>query len=71
LSWLFLITLGQKVYDFTITSMPAGIHEFVWNGTNYEGIKVPSGIYIIQFRPESLEGKKEHYLKTVKLTLLR
>jgi len=51
--------------------MPAGIHEFVWNGTNYEGIKVPSGIYIIQFRAESLEGKKEHYLKTVKLTLLR
>ena len=43
--------LGQEVYELVNRAMPAGQHEFTWNGTNRSGQKVVSGIYL--YRLES------------------
>jgi thermitase len=63
--------LGQKINDITIASQPVGTHELAWDGTNHEGIEVPSGLYFIHFRAKTLEGKEENFAKSMKLLLLR
>ena len=37
---------GQKIKSLVDTRLPAGSHFISWNGTNENGQKVPSGIYV-------------------------
>ncbi len=39
---------GQKVKTLMSGSQSAGVFEVIWNGTNEDGLKVSSGIYIYQ-----------------------
>jgi len=63
--------LGQKINDITIASQPVGTHELAWDGTNHEGLEVPSGLYFVHFRAATLEGKEENFAKSMKLLLIR
>ena len=38
--------LGQLVRTLVKSEMPAGTHRIVWDGTNNDGIEVPTGVYI-------------------------
>jgi outer membrane protein assembly factor BamB len=38
--------LGRLIRSFEFNSLPAGIHEVVWNGKDRNNINAPSGIYI-------------------------
>jgi flagellar hook assembly protein FlgD len=38
--------LGQLVRTLVKTEMPAGFHTIVWDGTNSDGIQMPTGVYI-------------------------
>jgi flagellar hook assembly protein FlgD len=42
--------LGRLIRSFEFNSLPAGIHEVVWNGKDRNNINAPSGIYIYQAR---------------------
>ncbi|MCL5019914.1 MAG: T9SS type A sorting domain-containing protein, partial [Patescibacteria group bacterium] len=42
--------LGQRVRTLVHTQMPAGYHQFEWNGRNDAGQPVSSGIYIYRLR---------------------
>lgn len=63
--------LGQKVKSFYVNSQNAGTHDIMWNGTNINGTRVPSGVYVVHFKATSLEGKDEVYEKSYKVTLLK
>jgi len=38
--------LGQKVRTLFRGEQPAGIHNIQWNGLNFAGISLPSGVYL-------------------------
>lgn len=63
--------LGQTVKSYAIASQSPGTYEITWDGTNTTSVQVPSGVYIVHFSAESLEGKREVYQKPIKITLLR
>jgi hypothetical protein len=62
---------GQKVNDFSYSSQNAGNHHLTWNGQNRYGAKAASGLYIIRFKAESLEGKAEIFQKSLKVIMLK
>jgi hypothetical protein len=63
--------LGITVKDYVINSQSPGWYNLTWDGTNMAGIQVPSGVYIVHFNAESLEGKRELFQQSIKVTLLR
>ena len=63
--------LGITVKDYVINSQSPGRYNLTWDGTNMAGIQVPSGVYIVLFNAESLEGKREVFQQSIKVTLLR
>ena len=63
--------LGQTEKNFTITAQSPGTYNITWDGTNNFGVQVPSGVYFIRFEAISLEGIREEFLKSLKVTLLR
>lgn len=40
--------MGQEIFRHSSELVPAGTHRFVWNGTNRNGLPVPSGMYFIE-----------------------
>jgi flagellar hook assembly protein FlgD len=63
--------MGREIKAFEKTGLSAGVHSFVWDGTNNNGALVTSGIYISKFRAISQNGTSEVYEKTGKLMLLK
>jgi hypothetical protein len=63
--------MGREVKVFEKNGLSAGVHSFVWDGTNNNGELVSSGIYISKFRAISQNGASEVYEKTGKLMLLK
>ncbi len=63
--------MGQKLNDYSFSSQNAGIHQLTWNGQNRFGNKASSGLYIIRFQAESLEGKVEIFQKSIKVIMLK
>jgi flagellar hook assembly protein FlgD len=47
-----------------------GSYQVTWDGTNSNGIKVSSGIYLYRFEAVSLETNK-HFTKSAKLMLVK
>ncbi|UCD94651.1 MAG: T9SS type A sorting domain-containing protein [Candidatus Zixiibacteriota bacterium] len=56
--------LGRKVSRLVDRKMPAGRHSVTWDGTNFEGEPVSSGIYLYRL-------KAGDYVKTRKMNLLK
>ncbi len=62
---------GKIIKSFEISSQSTGNHEIIWNGTNINGNRVASGIYLYKLHIESLEGNGETFEKTAKLLLIK
>lgn len=60
---IFNVT-GQSVKTLLNAKQPAGFHELSWDGTNENGIHVPSGVYFYRLKADS-------YSMTKKLLLVR
>ena len=44
---------GRLVRVLADQSLPAGRHEYVWDGIDQHGRQVASGVYLYALRPES------------------
>jgi hypothetical protein len=56
--------LGQQVNTLIEDELPAGIHSIYWDGTDYSGDTVSSGIYLYRLQAgDIIETKKMLYLK--------
>ncbi len=56
--------LGQKVRVLVNTDLPAGAHSARWNGTDVDGNKVTSGVYIYRLKSgDFVETKKMIFLQ--------
>jgi len=42
--------LGQKVRTLVRGKLSAGFHQVVWDGTNDEGWKVSTGVYLLKMK---------------------
>jgi len=62
--------MGRMIKSFTNNSQSSGTHQVFWNGTNSNGTRVATGIYIYRFEATSLETH-EHFVKTEKLMLVK
>ncbi len=62
--------IGRMIKSFITNSQLSGNHKVVWNGTNNNGVKVSTGIYIYRFEATSLETN-EHFVKSEKLMLVK
>ncbi len=56
--------LGQKINTLVNTTMPAGEHSVAWDGTDYNGSNVASGLYLYQIQAGD-------YAETRKMLLLK
>jgi thermitase len=63
--------LGQIVKEYLIFSQTPGFHSLTWSGINNSGIPVPSGVYYILLKAESIEGDGENFLKPIKVVLIK
>ena len=54
-------TSGRLVSQITKDDITAGVHSVEWNGKNFNGTKVPSGVYMITFKA----GNQRMYKKLV------
>ncbi len=61
---------GQVIRNYTINLQPSGTHKVIWDGTNSNGVRVATGIYIYRFEATSLETN-EHFVKSEKLMLVK
>jgi len=64
-------TLGQVVFKEIIPNQPAGRHAYTWSGRDERNHPFPSGLYIVRFSAEALDGSLEAFEKALKLTLIR
>jgi parallel beta-helix repeat protein len=64
-------TLGQVVFKEVIPNQPAGRHAYTWSGRDERNQLLPSGLYIVRFSAEALDGSLESFEKALKLTLIR
>ena len=56
--------MGKVVYNQKIIPLSNGVHSFTWNGKNFYGQDLPSGIYFLQFNSLNFQSnKKISYLK--------
>ena len=56
--------IGKVVYNEKIIPLSNGVHSFTWNGKNFYGQDLPSGIYFLQFNSLNFQSnKKISYLK--------
>ncbi len=55
-------TMGQEIVRLVDRLMPAGTHEVRWNGCTSDGAKVPSGMYLYQFRAGDFSATKKMIL---------
>jgi sugar lactone lactonase YvrE len=51
--------LGQEVRTLVDATQPAGVHQIQWDGTNEEGVEVPSGLYLYYLKAgSSIQARK-------------
>ncbi len=62
--------MGRMIKSFTTNLQSSGTHQVVWDGTNSNGVRVSSGIYIYRFEAVSLESS-ERFVKSNKLMLVK
>ncbi len=55
-------TMGQEIIRLVDRTMSAGVHEVRWNGSDSQGKKVPSGMYLYQFRAGDFNVTKKMIL---------
>jgi hypothetical protein len=63
--------MGKEVKSYIKDGASAGGHNFVWDGTNNNGEKVASGIYIYKFKAISLERDGQLFEQSKKLLLIK
>jgi hypothetical protein len=63
-------TLGQKIRTLVNESLPAGLHQVQWNGSNDNQKVVASGLYLIKFIAVT-EISHQRYQKTQKILFLK
>ncbi|MBK7104548.1 MAG: right-handed parallel beta-helix repeat-containing protein [Ignavibacteriae bacterium] len=63
--------MGREVKSFSDISNTSGSYELEWNGTNNYNEKVSSGIYLLKFSANSIEGNNQNFTKTMKLMLVK
>ncbi|UCE05622.1 MAG: T9SS type A sorting domain-containing protein [bacterium] len=54
--------MGQEITTLIDGLQPAGNHSVMWNGCDTQGIKVPSGVYLYQFRSGKFNVTKKMIL---------
>lgn len=54
--------MGQEITTLVDGLIPAGYHSIIWNGLDTRGKKVPSGVYIYQFRAGNFSVTKKMIL---------
>ncbi len=64
-------TLGQVMKMVCYSFLPAGNHQFTWDGKNEDGTSLPSGIYIFKLLAHVPGNTKTVVEKTIKLMLIR
>ncbi len=62
--------MGRMIKSFTTNFQSSGTHQVFWNGTNTNGARVATGIYIYRFEATSIETN-EHFVKSEKLMLVK
>lgn len=50
---------GQLVRTMVESSVPAGVHEVLWDGLNNEGKRVPAGVYLVRFEAGDYQAIKK------------
>ena len=63
-------TLGQVVKTNHLNNTK-GSYLFIWDGKNDNGYNVPSGLYILEFKAQSLEADRTAFSKFIKMLLIR
>jgi len=61
---------GRVVTELMNQSIMAGTHHSIWNGKDKNGRSVSSGVYLIQMKAISTNGKK-HFTNSQKIVLLK
>jgi flagellar hook assembly protein FlgD len=51
--------LGQKIRTLVDENKKAGYHQARWDGRNYNGLKVSSGIYIYRFQVGDFKSSRK------------
>jgi len=54
--------LGQQIRTLINETQPAGCHQIKWNGRNYNGIRVNSGLYLYKLQAGDFTGIKKMVL---------
>ncbi|MCB0746858.1 MAG: T9SS type A sorting domain-containing protein [Ignavibacteriae bacterium] len=62
--------MGRIIKTLASETQISGNHQVVWDGTNLNGARVSSGIYLYRFEATSLKDNK-HFEKSNKLMLLK
>ena len=62
-------TLGEQIALLINETIPAGYHEYEWNGTSNSGGKVSSGIYFYRIETEGVNGEK--FVNVKKMMMLK
>lgn len=62
--------MGREIKTFAISSQPAGNNEIHWDGTNNNGVRVTSGVYIYRIKLKALDGIRV-FEKCAKLVLTK
>lgn len=63
--------LGEEIKILINETRLSGEYGITWNGTDYSGDKVPSGIYFITMKANPIINKLGSFQKTIKAVLLK
>jgi hypothetical protein len=61
---------GREIRSYSFTGQPAGYQKVVWDGKNYQGTTLTSGVYLYRVRASSLDDGKT-FDKSAKMILLK
>jgi hypothetical protein len=62
--------LGKNILEKSLGEMKSGFYDWKWEGTNKNGEKVSSGVYILTLDAKSLEGSTQ-FRNSIKLMLTK
>jgi hypothetical protein len=63
--------LGQEVKTLVKEKQTAGYKEILWDGTNKDGVQVPSGIYLYRLEANPSSGPAQAFMQSKKMILLK
>ncbi len=63
-------SLGQVIKTYS-ENKSKGVHIFIWDGKNNNGINVPSGLYILKFKAQTAKAGRTSFSKIIKMLLIR